>query len=833
MKTALEKYWKGGITEQELLDTAAQVQADAWRRQQAAGIDRIALDGTLYDQVLDTTMWLGLAPPRFSVLAAGHGHGHGHQGHQGLQQYFVMARGAPGIPALDMTKFYDTNYHYVVPELGGKVPQPRPQLQYVLDKVARGQAVLGTQAAVPLIIGPVTYITLARGVADVAASVAALLPAYVQLLTALKEGAAAAGAGGGHGLLGGVPEVQVHEPCLATEAAPGLRAVFEAAYATLAEVGVPLHLVTYFDDLGDAYPWAVRLPVHTITLDFLGVPGAALPSQSLALIEAHGFPADKVLGAGVVDGRSVWADDGTARAILARLLSSGAVTLDRLLVTSSAPLQLLPYDLALEPPAALDALPPAVRARLAFAVQKLSEIVDLAAAARAGTLLHGAAGAPSSSPPAGVVPPAGLGGHAVAGAGAGAGVDPALLQRAEPYEQRRAKQIQMPAFPTTTIGSFPQTPEVRRLRSQLKSGAISQAEYDRLITGHIAYCVGLQEGLGLDVLVHGEPERTDMVEYFGTKLAGMAFTQAGWVQSYGSRYVRPPIITGDVSFTAPMTIREYEVAQAFTARPVKGMLTGPVTILNWSFPRKDVTRAQQALQLAYALRQEVAALEAAGCRVIQVDEPALREGLPLKAARWPAYLAWAVDAFRLCTAVAAPATQVVTHLCYSDFDDIMPAIHAMDADVLTIENSRSDNAMLLALAHSKYGRDIGAGVYDVHSPVVPTVEFIRSRIASFVDSGVLGGAAGADRIWVNPDCGLKTRAWPETIAALRNMVTAAADARVELLAAASGGASKGGGAGAGGVAHGSGGAVAGGAAGGGVSGGGSISVACRCCYASE
>lgn len=371
------------------------------------------------------------------------------------------------------------------------------------------------------------------------------------------------------------------------------------------------------------------------------------------------------------------------------------------------------------------------------------------------------------------------------GAGYGASestttVPEAMYSRSESYEARRGKQPTFAPFPTTTIGSFPQTAAIRRARLQYKRGALSEERYRERIGAEIGYVIGVQEALGVDVLVHGEPERSDMVEYFGLKLDGYAFTEQGWVQSYGSRYVRPPIVAGDVSRAAPMTVHEYALAQALTERPVKGMLTGPVTMLNWSFPRKDIPRSAQAFQIALALRAEVADLEAAGCAIVQVDEPALREGLPLKGARWEAYLDWAVRAFRLSVAGAAPGTQIVTHLCYSSFEDILPAIDAMDADVLTIENSRSDNEMIKALASAGYARDVGPGVYDVHSPVVPTVEFLADKLRSFGSTGILGG--DASRIWVNPDCGLKTRRWEEVLPAMRNMVEASRLVREEVRA---------------------------------------------------
>lgn len=726
IKTALERHWKGALPLADLLTTCEAVENQAWTSQKAAGIDLIGLDGTAYDHVLDTTTWLGVAPARFEGL-------------EGHAKYFAMARGAEGRVALDMTKLFDTNYHYMVPELEANF-KTNPDLSVVLSKVERGQALLGKSAAIPMIVGPVSFVYMARGAeSSNIAAVRKLLPAYVSLLEELKKR--------------GVPEVQIHEPFLVTSRGASLKVDCEEAYAALAAVALPINLVTYYDDLGEAYQWVVKLPVATISMDFRGVPGAAPSScnRSLELVRTHGFPADKNLGAGVVDGRSVWADEqGKAAAILKELRALG---LTKIIVHSSVPLQHLPIDTAMEVK-----MPVELRNRMAFAVQKLTEVKTLSASTDASPSAPVAAAAPDI----------------------GSTLDRAMFDRPQPFAQRRDSQLQFPAFPTTTIGSFPQTAELRRLRLQKNQGKITAEEYAVGIAGHIGFAIGMQEALGLDVLVHGEAERTDMVEYFGQKLEGMAFSEHGWVQSYGSRYIRPPIIVGDIRRTGDMTVVEFKQAQALTTLPVKGMLTGPVTILNWSFPRVDVTRQVQAFQLALALREEVLALEVGGCRIVQVDEPALREGLPLKKERWDAYLEWAVDAFRLCCGVAAPATQVVTHLCYSSFEDIMGAIDRMDADVLTIENSRSDDEMIAALAATGYGRDIGPGVYDVHSPVVPTVEFIKSKLRSFVHTGILGGRT--DRIWCNPDCGLKTRGWPETIGALANMVAAAKQMRAELAA---------------------------------------------------
>ncbi|KAK9811094.1 hypothetical protein WJX73_002072 [Symbiochloris irregularis] len=724
LKKALESHWKGDSSLDQLLEVSKTVERDAWSAQDDAGVDLIGLDGTLYDQILDFIFYLGLVPERF-------------QGLKGYELYFAMARGAPGATALDMSKFFDTNYHQLVPELSSS-STPKADFTYLIEKVKRGQEVVGKAKAVPIVIGPITLVSTAKATKlDVGAVVSSLVPEYVQLLKQLKEL--------------GVPEVQVHEPILVAPEGPELQKVFESTFAEFSKAGVPINLVTYFDDVGETYPWVVKLPVAAVSLDFLGVPGAASGCATAQLIAEHGFPSDKRLGAGVIDGRSIWKDDGSATAFVSALLAKGVTNVT---VQTSASLQLVPYDKQAE-----KQLPSEVHSRLSFAVQKLEEMVTVAKEASASSSkvpLESALKTPGDSQ---------------------AGLDKGLFTRSKPYAERRDSQIKTPAFPTTTIGSFPQTPEIRRARLQFKKGQLSEAEYERHVNEYMEFAIREQEAMGMDVLVHGEPERTDMVEYFGVKLDGFCFTENGWVQSYGSRYVRPPIIHADISRPAAMTVKEFAYAQKLTKKPVKGMLTGPVTILNWSFPRKDITRRTQAFQLGLALRGEVADLEKAGCAVIQVDEPALREGLPLKKERWNSYLDWAVQAFRLATVVAAPTTQIVTHLCYSEFADILQAIDGLDADVLTIENSRSGDEMVVALAKYGYGRDLGAGVYDVHSPVVPSVEFMTNKLRGFLKTGILD--KNAEHIWVNPDCGLKTREWQQVLPALKNMISAAKSLRAE------------------------------------------------------
>ncbi|GJD12696.1 5-methyltetrahydropteroyltriglutamate--homocysteine methyltransferase [Galdieria sulphuraria] len=697
MKKALEAYWG----EESLKD------------QMNAGIQLIGVgDHTMYDHVLDWTFRLGLIPDRFKQVQ------------NPKDKYFAMARGnKEGLQALDMSKFFDSNYHYLVPELNAH-SKPSPSFEEFLDEISRAQQQIGKERAVPIVFGPVTYARLARceGV-SVDEMISRLVPAYVSLLNSLKSLQ--------------VPEVQLHEPGFVLGDAETLQKAAEAAYQELAKVQVPINLVTYYDDLGKTYPWVVKLPVQTISMDFVR-------GDNLSLVKKHGFPADKKLGAGVLDGRSVWKDTGYAAQVIKEL---EAIVKSAIVVQPSCSLMHVPLDVNSEP-----SLDSSLKSRLSFARQKIAEL-GVVASGKSDGASSGSSGATSQD--------------------LEATLDKSMFSRCEPFSKRRSQQFTVPGgFGTTTIGSFPQTPAVRKLRLQYKKGQVSEEEYQRQIDRHISFAIGVQEALGLDVFVHGESERSDMVEYFGQKLRGFTFTENGWVQSYGSRYVRPPIIYADVSRISPMTVREFVVAQSMTNKPVKGMLTGPVTILNWSFPRKDIPRKQQALQIALALRDEVADLEKAGCAIIQMDEPALREGLPLKKERWNEYLDWAVKSFRLSTVVAAPKTQIVTHLCYSDFQDILEAIDQMDADVLTIENSRSDDAMLRALAQYGYARDIGPGVYDVHSPAVPSTEFLVKKMEGFKKSGIL-----LERLWINPDCGLKTRQWEEVIPSLRNMVDVAVQLR--------------------------------------------------------
>jgi len=725
VKKALEAFWSSKSDAETLLQTVREVEFAHWQTQLQAGIDRIGIgDTTLYDHVLDWSVRLGLIPDRFRHLT-------------GLDQYFAMARGRDGIPALEMTKWFDTNYHYLVPEID-PVLQPADFSDF-LETVHRAQTLLG-QRAIPIVLGPLTLLRLSRLELNVEQAVSYLLDRYLVLLGELKNL--------------GVVEVQIHEPALVLGDADNFKGAYQLIYDSLGRVGLPIHLVTYFDDLGSAYPWVMELPVAGISLDFTR-------GRNLDLLQQHGFPADKQLGVGIVDARNVWRI--RPESVLSTLETIQSITPNIRLHPSSS-LQFVPYDAQREAK-----LPEPLRNVLSFAEQKLEEVVILAQTLAGGDPSDKLAMVQTQWKAFEQFSP----------------VNPAVqerlrnltvqaLERAMPYEQRKKLQPTLPPLPTTTIGSFPQTTEVRQLRVKLKRGEITQAEYEAAIDAEIAKCIQIQEEAGLDVLVHGEFERTDMVEFFGQQLSGFAFTEQGWVQSYGSRCVRPPIIYGDVARAAPMTIREFKVAQSLTDKVVKGMLTGPVTMINWSFTRTDIPRSEQAMQIAFALRDEVADLEAAGAKMVQIDEPALREGLPLKPERWNEYLSWAVDAFRLAAGVAKPETQIHTHMCYSEFGDIIQHIERLDADVLSIENSRSNNETLFEITDAGYQHQVGNGVYDVHSPAIPSTEQMVQQLKTGIANLPI------EQIWVNPDCGLKTRRWEEVIPSLKNMVEAAKIMREEI-----------------------------------------------------
>ena len=727
LKRALEAYWAGKLTEADLVRARQEVEEDGWRAQRQARISRVGIgDSSLYDLVLDWSIRFGAVPER-------------HRQREGLPRYFALARGAQGAPALELTKWFDTNYHYLVPEIDASW-EATPDFAEFLDTIGRGADFFGGRA-VPILLGPLTFLRLARLSIETREALARLLPAYLELIRQLGE------------VRPSVPEVQLHEPALALPQAAEDRSLYELAYGQLTRAGLPIQLVTYFDDLGESFPWASRLPVAGIGLDFTR-------GDNLDLLRRHGWAEGTILCAGVVDGRSVWRLDPDAAIRLVDELQQRAP----LRVSPSSSLQFLPYTVQAE-----TALPGPLKGVLAFAEEKLTEVQLLASHLSGQDVADRWAQARSRWARFRAEVPArseiGQRLHALG---------PRDFERALPYPQRRPDQISLPAFPTTTIGSFPQTREIRALRRRLKDGQLGGEEYRSGIDSAIRHTIEAQEELGLDVLVHGEFERSDMVEYFAERLDGFAITENGWVQSYGSRCVRPPIVYGDVHRPSPLTVREFTVAQSATKRPVKGMLTGPVTILNWSYPRVDLPRREIAFQIALALRQEIADLEAAGARAIQVDEPALREGLPLRPERQAAYLRWAVDAFRLATGGARPETQIHTHMCYGDFGDVLEAIDQLDADVISLENARSGDETLAELAQYGYRREVGPGVYDVHSPEVLTAEAAVAKLRTFLRH------LAPEQIWVNPDCGLKTRDWPEVLDSLRHLVAAAKTVRQEV-----------------------------------------------------
>jgi len=745
LKRALESYWHGESDAAQLQATAAELRVRHWKLQREAGVDLPpSNDFSLYDHVLDTAFLFDAIPERYRTLAVC----------APLAAYFAMARGLqrPGIDlhALEMTKWFDTNYHYLVPELqAGQRFALRGDKPLAEDREAKA---LGIETR-PVLLGPVSFLRLSKTTdgSEPLDLLDTLLPVYAQLLEALKAE--------------GARWVQLDEPVLVQDLDDAARAAFRQAYARLADGPHPdILLATYFGALDDNLALAASLPVQGLHVDLVRA-----PEQLDAVLRA--LPAGRVLSLGLVDGRNIWRNPLDNALILARY-ARGHRGDDPLWLAPSCSLLHCPVDLALEKK--LDA---ELRGWLAFSRQKLEELRLLADA------LDGRAGAEAALAPAREAADARRRSSRVHNAAVKArmaALTAADTARATPHARRLPLQtaaLRLPAFPTTTIGSFPQTREVREARARNKSGRLSDADYDAFLAVQTEQCVRVQEQIGLDVLVHGEFERNDMVEYFGEQLDGFAFTGNGWVQSYGSRCVKPPLIYGDVSRPAPMTVRWSRYAQSLTQRPMKGMLTGPVTMLQWSFVRDDQERAQTCRQIALALRDEVTDLEAAGIAAIQIDEPALREGLPLRNAQRQRYLEWAVEAFRIAASGVADATQIHTHMCYAQFNDIIDSVAALDADVISIETSRSRMELLDAFARFDYPNQVGPGVYDIHSPRVPDrtemVELLRRA------SEVLP----AEKLWVNPDCGLKTRAWPETRAALEAMVDAAQMLRAELSAA--------------------------------------------------
>jgi 5-methyltetrahydropteroyltriglutamate--homocysteine methyltransferase len=755
LKMALEAYWSGKSDEKSLIEAARSLRAENWARQKSLGISVIpSNDFSFYDQVLDTSVMVGAIPEIYGWKS----------GPVSLATYFAMARGSEtktsdqacahghhehghGMPAQEMTKWFDTNYHYMVPEFAKGQPFVLSSLKPI-DEYREARA-LGYQTR-PVLIGPVTYLKLGKSKdtsLDPLSLLPSLLPVYVEVLRRLAAE--------------GAEWVQLDEPCLALDLDPAARDALRQAYAAFSEAlpALKIMLTTYFGGLGDNLNTAMSLPVAGLHLDLV-----RSPNQLSDVLKKA--PKGLVLSLGVIDGRNIW------RANLAGLLDRlepvvkkrGA---DQIQIAPSCSLLHVPVDLDQETDLDSD-----LRTWLAFSVQKMAELATLGKALAGGrdsvsdilTASASAAAARRTSPKV----------HDAAVAKRMATVTTAMGRRTGDFAERAKAQrerFKLPVFPTTTIGSFPQTPEVRKARAAHTKGTLGDAEYRTFLYEETARAVRWQEEIGLDVLVHGEFERNDMVQYFGEQLSGFAFTNHGWVQSYGSRCVRPPILFGDVSRPRPMTVEWWQYAQSLTTKPMKGMLTGPVTILNWSFVRDDIPRSASCRQIALAIRDEVADLERAGAKMIQIDEAALREGLPLRRAEWNDYLNWAVMSFRICASSVSNETQIHTHMCYSEFNDIIDAIGAMDADVISIETSRSKMELLDAFRTYKYPNEIGPGVYDIHSPRVP-------EIGEMTDLLRLARLRLADeQLWINPDCGLKTRKWQEVKPALVNMVAAARELR--------------------------------------------------------
>ncbi|HDL7800599.1 TPA: 5-methyltetrahydropteroyltriglutamate--homocysteine S-methyltransferase [Yersinia enterocolitica] len=738
LKKAQESYWAGNSTQEELLNVGRELRARHWQQQQQAGVDLVPVgDFAWYDHVLTTSLLLGNVPER-------------HQNADGsidLDTLFRIGRGrAPtGTPAAaaEMTKWFNTNYHYMVPEFQ-QGQQFKLGWTQLLDEVDEALA-LGHKIK-PVLLGPVTYLWLGKVKGeqfDRLSLLQDILPVYQQVLGELAKR--------------GIEWVQIDEPALVLELPQAWLDAYQPAYQAL-QGQVKLLLTTYFDSIGHNLDTIRALPVQGLHVDVVA------GQDDIAELNAT-LPQEWLLSLGVINGRNVWrADLSHWFERLQPLVNSRPLWLG-----SSCSLLHSPIDLSEE-----TRLDTEVKSWFAFALQKCAELALLTQALNAPSEAKLAELAAYSAPIRARRASSRV--HNPQVEQRLAAITAQDIERQQPYEARataQRKRFNLPAWPTTTIGSFPQTTEIRGLRLDFKQGRLDGKNYRTGISEHIKQAIAEQERLGLDVLVHGEAERNDMVEYFGEHLDGFVFTQNGWVQSYGSRCVKPPVIIGDISRPEAITVEWAKYAQSLTDKPVKGMLTGPVTILCWSFPREDVSRETIAKQIALALRDEVEDLEKAGIGIIQIDEPALREGLPLRRADWQAYLQWAVDAFKLNAAVAQNDTQIHTHMCYCEFNDIMDSIAALDADVITIETSRSDMELLESFEDFAYPNEIGPGVYDIHSPNVPSVEWIEALLRKAAQR------IPAERLWVNPDCGLKTRGWPETRQALANMVLAAQRLREE------------------------------------------------------
>jgi 5-methyltetrahydropteroyltriglutamate--homocysteine methyltransferase len=749
LKKALENFWAGKSTAADLQNSAADLRKTHWLLQKNLGVSHIpSNDFSLYDHVLDTSVMVGAVPEIYGWTG----------GNVPLETYFAMARGTKGgnelsccghaalgqgLPAQEMTKWLDTNYHYMVPELSAGQQFALSSTKAV-DEFSEAKA-LGVHTR-PVLLGPVTFLKLAKctgGEFDTLTLLPQLLPIYAQVLGQLNEA--------------GADWVQLDEPCLVLDGDEATRNALNTAYGYFAQnlPHLKIMLASYFDDLGDNLDTAVHLPVSGLHIDL--VRGKSQLAQVLGAA-----PHNLVLSLGVVDGRNVWRTDLNAVLDILEPVTA-ARGADRVMVSSSCSLLHVPIDLETETGLDTD-----VRSWLAFAVQKIEELRVLAQALDNGR--ESVQSALDASAQAAQTRKTSFKIHNPAVQQRAADTCPDLTRRLSPFAERRrvqAKRLSLPKFPTTTIGSFPQTADVRQARSAFTKGTLSHADYNAFLRKETEATIRWQEEIGLDVLVHGEFERNDMVQYFGEQLAGYTFTKNAWVQSYGSRCVRPPIIFGDVSRPKAMTVEWATFAQSLSKKPVKGMLTGPITMLQWSFVRDDLPRNAVCRQIAFAIRDEVHDLEKAGISIIQIDEAAMREGLPLRRKHWKAYLDWAVEAFRITSSGAANDTQIHTHMCYSEFNDIISAIGALDADVISIETARSKMELLEAFSTYNYPNDIGPGVYDIHAPRCPSVQDMVDLLCKAEES------IPAEHLWINPDCGLKTRSWEEVRPALINMVEAA------------------------------------------------------------
>ena len=742
LKHAVEAFWRGNLSESKLQEQAKELRKTHWKMQQDAGIDQIpSNDFSFYDQVLDMIATVGAIPERYAFS----------DNQVGLDTYFAMARGKQGdgidVTAMEMSKWFDTNYHYIVPEFTND-QEFKLSSSKAVDEYQEAKK-LGIDTK-PVLVGPVTLLLIGKSKQknfNPLSLLPKLLPVYAELLKQLEAA--------------GASWVQIDEPCLVLDLDDKAQKAYKDAYAELSKAtGLNILLATYFEGLKDNKDVALNLPVEAIHIDLVRA-----PAQLDAVVNS--LPEDKTLSLGLIDGRNIWRADISAALKTVQDVAS-KIGEERVIVSPSCSLLHSPVDLDSE-----TMLDGELKNWLAFAKQKLSEIALVAQAAsgnRDALAFEDADTAIRSKTHSSRV-------HNQNVKERVDSINETMISRNSAYPERSEKQraiLKLPVLPTTTIGSFPQTAEVRQARAKYRSGDLSRRDYDKFLETETISTIKIQEEIGLDVLVHGEFERNDMVEYFGEKLSGFAFTKFGWVQSYGSRCVKPPIIFGDVSRDEPMTVKWATFAQYQTKKWMKGMLTGPVTILQWSFVRNDQPRSETCKQIALAIRDEVVDLEKAGIKIIQIDEAALREGLPLRKSEWKSYLDWAVESFRVTASGVKDETQIHTHMCYSEFNDIIEAVAAMDADVISIETSRSQMELLDAFIEFKYPNEIGPGVYDIHSPRVPAQKEMEELLRRALK------VLKPEQIWVNPDCGLKTRGWLEVKESLQRMVEAAATLRKEL-----------------------------------------------------